>query len=148
MLCVREEPAMKAIFLLHKGTALKMLRAAILKSLVPSHDAATSQHATGSCSFSPKGEQEATGEKYLPQSSPMKSRCLYILNMAMVQSVTRNRRCLVPIDHKSGIGFSSVFDTVFRYCICQFFLRYCGIEYFLKVPHLRKANKLIHRGTA
>ena len=39
MLCVREEPPMKAIFLLHKETALKMLRAAILKSLVPSHDA-------------------------------------------------------------------------------------------------------------
>lgn len=109
---------------------------------------ATSQHAKGSCSFYPKGEQEATGEKYLPQSSPMKSRCLYILNMAKVQSVTRNRRCLVPIDHKCGIGFSSVFDTVFRYCICQFFLRYCGIEYFLKVPHLRKANMLTHRGTA
>ena len=108
---------------------------------------ATSQHATGSCSFSSKGEQEAPGEKYLPQSSPMKSRCLYILNMAMVQSVTRNRRCLVPIDHKCGIGFSSVFDTVFRYCICQFFLRYWGIEYFLKVPHLREDNMFIHRGT-
>ena len=40
MLCVREEPAMKAIFLRHKETALKMLRAAILKSLLPSHDAA------------------------------------------------------------------------------------------------------------
>ena len=87
-----------------------------------------------------------------PPVLPHEKPGLYVRNMTMVQSVTRNRRCLVPrphnLDHKCGIVFSSVFDTVFRYCICQFFLRYCGIEYFLKVPHLREDNMFIHRGTA
>ena len=36
---------------------------------------------------------------------------------------------LIVADHKCSIRISSVFDTVFRYCICQFFLRYCDIEY-------------------
>ena len=102
----------------------------------------------GLLQFFPEGRTGGYWGEVPPPVLPMKSRCLYILNMAMVQSVTRNRRCLVPIDHKCGIGFSSVFDTVFRYCICQFFLRYCGIEYFLKVPHLREDNMFIHRGTA
>ena len=102
----------------------------------------------GLLQFFPEGRTGGYWGEVPPPALPHEKPGLCILNMAMVQSVTRNRRCLVPrphnLDHKCGIGFSSVFDTVFRYCICQFFLRYCGIEYFLKVPHLRKANMLIH----
>ena len=131
---------MKAIFLLHKETALKMLRAAILKSLVPSHDAAqwnrlpSTQRAPAVfvrravrrenrrflgriTSPSPPPSLRADEIKLwltiqsliivctqaiLPHEKPG----LYILNMAMVQSVTRNRRKVLP-RMRAALDYSS-----------------------------------------
>ena len=68
----------------------------------------------GLLQFFPEGRTGGYWGEVPPPALPHEKPGLYILNMAMVQSVTRNRRCLVPrphnLDHKCGIGFSSVFD--------------------------------------
>ena len=56
--------------------------------------------------FSEEGTGGSWGE-VPPPVLPYEKPGLYILNMAMVQSVTRNRPH--NLDHKCGIGFSSVF---------------------------------------
>ena len=105
MLCVREEPAVTAIFLLHKETALKMLRAAILKSLVTSHDAAqwkrlpSTQRAPAV--FVRRENRRPLGRSTSPSPPPRKAG-----PMAMVQSVTRNRRKVLP-RMRAALDYSS-----------------------------------------